>query len=406
MKDSVGFQSVLVIELLSEKTRPTSIALLIGNEPERLQLIKWLKYWKLGAKPVLLTGPPGVGKSTSVYAIARQFGYTVIEYNASDVRTRERLREALSPTLETSSVIGGEKIMIFLDEIDGLLGRSDYAGIDYVLDFIENTTSPLIMAANAEETQKIRKIEQKSLVLRFKPVGEDALFIYLKAICEREKIHASIDLLKKVANNSRGDVRQALNSLQTLSATKVVAGTTDHQFMNDSSALDAVLQAKSVDHALILMRQFDVQPYNKIRSIFDSVVSAKNLSIESKSDSLDMIAEADVLLGKINREQSWRLLRYFDRYLSLSFVSKNVIRADSSIPWNLRLAAWNDGKTIKFVCEKLSDVFHVAKNDVANAFLPYLAVYFKKRPAEFEKFLDRNEFSNSERRVFTKLAEE
>lgn len=389
--------------MLSERTRPTSIGQLVGNEQERLQLVKWLKYWKLGAKPVLLSGPPGVGKSTSVYALARQFGYTVIEYNASDVRTRERLREALSPTLENSSVFEGEKMMIFLDEIDGLIGRSDYAGLDYVLDFMENTSIPLIMAANMEETQKIRKIEQKSLVLSFRPVGADLIFVYLRAICEREAISASPAMLKKIAKASRGDVRQALNSLQTLSGAKVVGGTTDHQFMSDSSALDAVLQAANSDQAQILLRQFDVQPYDKIRSIFNSVVSAKNLSTESKSDSLDMISKADILLGEINREQSWRLLRYFDKYLSLSFAGKNIIRTDSSIPWNLKLAIWNDGKVIRVICERLSEVFHVGKNDLSNVFLPYLVIYFKNNPEEFEKFLDKNGFGDSERRVLTKL---
>lgn len=395
-----------MIGLLSEKTRPSSIGQLIGNEQERLQLVKWLKHWKLGAKPVLLSGPPGVGKSTSVYAIARQFGYTVIEYNASDVRTRERLREALSPTLENSSLLGGEKLMVFLDEIDGLLGRSDYAGLDYVLDYVENTTSPLIMAANMEETQKIRKIEQKSLVLRFKPVGADLLLIYLKAVCDRESLNVSDDLLRKISKNSRGDVRQALNSLQTLHGTNVIGGDTDHQFMSDSSALDAVFQATGMDQAMILLRQFDAQPYDKIRAIFGSVVSAKNLSTESKSSSLDFISEADVLLGRINRDQSWRLLRYFDKYLSLSFAGKEIVRAESSIPWNLRLAIWNDGKVIKSICDKLSESFHVGKSDVSNVFLPYLAMYFKKRPEEFEKFLSRNEFGDSERRIFLKLAKE
>ena len=82
-------------------------------------------------------------------------------------------------------------MMVFLDEIDGLLGRSDYAGMDYVLDFIENATIPLAMAANLEETQKIKKIEQKSQVLRFKPVGPDLLLIYLREICSKENLEVS-----------------------------------------------------------------------------------------------------------------------------------------------------------------------------------------------------------------------
>ena len=69
--------------------------------------------------------------------------------------------------------------------------------------------------------------------------------------------------------------------------------------MSDSSALDAIFQSKDLDQALQLMRQFDASPYDKIRAIFDSVVSAKNLSIESRSESLDLVAGADMLLERL-----------------------------------------------------------------------------------------------------------
>jgi replication factor C large subunit len=390
--------------MLSERTKPSSVSGMVGNERARLDLVKWLKNWKIGSKPVLLTGPPGVGKSTSVYLVAKQFRYTVIEYNASDVRTRERLREALAPTLENTSLFGGEKLMVFLDEIDGLLGRADYAGMDYVLDFVENTTVPLAMAANLEETEKIKKIEQKSLVLRFRAVGADLLVLYLRGICARERLAVPESILRRIAESSRGDVRQALNSLQTVSGEKIIGATTDHQFVSDSSALDSILQAEDLRDALSLLREFGSQPRDKIRAIFDSVVTAKNLSIESKSESLDLIAIADLLLGKINQSQSWRLLRYLDRYLALSTMGKKIAGTDSGIPWNLKLAIWNDGRVIKSMSLVLSEEFHVSKSDFANFYLPYLALYFKNRPGALELFLKKNEFEESERRVILKLS--
>ena len=98
-------------KMLSEIYRPTNMSAFIGNEQQRLEMVKWLKNWKLGSKTLLLVGPPGVGKSTSIHALAREFGYTVIEFNASDVRTRDRLREAIGPTLENSTLFGEEKLV-------------------------------------------------------------------------------------------------------------------------------------------------------------------------------------------------------------------------------------------------------------------------------------------------------
>ncbi len=375
----------------------------MGNEEARLEVFRWLKRWKTGAKALMVTGPPGVGKSTSIYAVANELGYTVLEYNASDVRTRERLREALLPTLENASLFGKEKMIIFLDEIDGISGRSDYAGMDFVLDFIENATMPVAMAANLEDTQKLRKLEQKSLTVRFIPVPADILTIYLRSISSREGLEVPEGVLERVAKNSRGDVRQAINVLQTISGKVIVGSATDHQFMSDTSALDAVLKAQTLSEGLMLLRQYDAQPYDKIRALYDSVVSAKNLPLESKLESLEKIAQADLILGRIQKEQSWRLLRYFDRFLAGAVVGKNISRSDSSIPWNLRLAIWNDGKVIKQMAIALSEEYHAGKGEIASSYLPFFAFYFKHKPEVVDHFLEKNNFGDSERRVLAKL---
>jgi replication factor C large subunit len=389
--------------LLSEKLRPKKLAQLVGNEDQRLEIYHWLKHWKTGSKPLLASGPPGVGKSTSIYAVAFELGYRVLEYNASDVRTRDRLREALLPTLENASLVAKEKLLIFLDEIDGISGRSDYAGMDFILDFLENASMPVAMAANLEDTQKLKKIDQKSLVVRFGPVPFDVLTIYLKAISSREDLEVSVEVLERIARNSRGDVRQAINSLQTVSGKRIAGSTTDRQFMSDSAALDAVLKAGTESEAVSLLRQYDAQPYDKIRAIYDSVVSAKNLSLESKAESLELIAEADMILGRIQRKQSWRLLRYFDRFLAGAIASKKISRSDSSIPWNLRLAIWNDGKVLKHMADVLSDEYHAGKSDIASFYLPFFAFYFKNRPAALDGFLEKSNLGDSERRVLAKL---
>jgi len=152
-----------------------------------------------------------------------------------------------------------------------------------------------------------------------------------------------------------------------------------------------------------LLRQYDAQPYDKIRALYDSVVSAKNLSLESKLDSLQMIAQADQILGRIQREQSWRLLRYFDRFLARAVVGKKISRTDSSIPWNLRLAIWNDGKVLKQIAIALSDGYHAGKSEIASSYLPFFAFYFKHKPTALDSFLEKNNFGDSERRVLTKL---
>ena len=390
--------------MLSERIRPKNISELVGNEQARLELVKWLKNWKVGSKPVFLTGPPGVGKSTAIQAVAREFGYSMVEYNASDVRTREKLRSSLGPALVNSSVFANEKMLIFLDEVDGLSGRSDYAGSEFIVDFIESCKMPVAMAANVEDDPKLKKLEQKSTVLRFKQIDEQLLFVYLKAASKRERLNASEEAIRQIASSSRGDVRFALNLLQTLAGEEAANVHTDRQFFSDASAIDSVLEASSLEEALARLRQFDATPYEKIRAVFDSVVTAKTLSMEDKSKALDLVADADILLARINREQNWRLLRYFDRFLAIATLGKNLKRTDSSVAWNLKLAIWNDGRVIRSLQERFSGQYHVDGSDFSGFYLPYFSFYFKNSPREFEEFISRHELGEPDRRVLLKLA--
>ncbi len=79
----------------SEKHRPQIISDMVGNEESRTAIMEWFVKWKKGTKPLLLVGPPGIGKTTMAYLVAKQFGYDMIGLNASDVRSKSRINDAL-----------------------------------------------------------------------------------------------------------------------------------------------------------------------------------------------------------------------------------------------------------------------------------------------------------------------
>ncbi|MGA8302321.1 MAG: AAA family ATPase [Thermoplasmata archaeon] len=119
---------------LSERLRPTRLGEVIGNPQARAQLQEWAEQWRTGGPPAqraaLLSGPPGVGKTSAALALAADFGWSVVEMNASDARNERAIdqvagRASISHTLlEVPHSRGPARALILLDEADSLSGRA------------------------------------------------------------------------------------------------------------------------------------------------------------------------------------------------------------------------------------------------------------------------------------------
>ncbi|MDQ6723799.1 MAG: AAA family ATPase, partial [Thermoproteota archaeon] len=75
----------------SEKYRFKNIDQFVGNEKSRLDVIKWIKNWIKGTKPLIMIGPPGTGKTSFITSMANFFNYDLVELNASDFRNKANL---------------------------------------------------------------------------------------------------------------------------------------------------------------------------------------------------------------------------------------------------------------------------------------------------------------------------
>ena len=176
----------MIMMMWSEKHRPKTVQEMVGNEDARLAAIKWLTGWVSGSRPLLLVGPPGTGKTTLAHALARQFDCDVVEMNASDIRNKEALQARITPVFQNTANLIGKKIMLFLDEVDGISGREDTGGLDTLINLMKEPTVPVIMAAN-KKSLKIMKLAKACKIVEFRPVPPRLLLLFLDHVLQSRR---------------------------------------------------------------------------------------------------------------------------------------------------------------------------------------------------------------------------
>ena len=359
-----------MVKVWTERYRPKKVSEMIGNEDARRTFYEWLKNWRRGIEPVFLVGPPGIGKTTMVHAAAKELGYFVMELNASDFRTKTTLERKLRGIGMVT--ITGEKTLLFLDEIDGLLSTEDRGGAEFLLDFLDRCEVPLVLAANREDLDFIKKIERKVKVLRLKRVPLREIELYLRYILEQERLYVSEEALRAAVVSSKGDVRAAINNLQSVITTGAPIVLYRDQ---DFTLLDVIKNSSMVRTKQELVRMLSntlSDPENKILITYNSIL-ASNLAPKDRVRALKAVADADLVLGRILRTQRWRMLRYLDRILADGLFNLALVPTDDATPWPIKRRIWNDAVHMRRLVSYISRRFRVSKGAALMFyFVPFL----------------------------------
>ncbi|ATY60230.1 sister chromatid cohesion factor (Chl12) [Cordyceps militaris] len=261
--------------LWTEKYRARSFMDLCGDDGTNRIVLRWLKRWDPvvfpGAKPnygvfkrlgsklqveeekphrriLLLTGPPGLGKTTLAHVCARQAGYEVLEINASDDRSRDVVKNRIRTSLGTENVKNvanlkdseghtkaAKPVCVIVDEVDGVVSGSGASGeggfikalIDLVLLDQKNSAPaarsynrsrkkkrgddfrmmrPLVLICNDVYHPSLRPLRQSNLaeIVHVGRPSIDAVVARLKAVFEKEGIPCDKDASRKLCEAAWG----------------------------------------------------------------------------------------------------------------------------------------------------------------------------------------------------------
>jgi replication factor C large subunit len=366
----------------SEKHRPQNISDMIGNEEARTAFVEWFAKWKKGTKPILLVGPPGIGKTTISNLAGKQFGYDMISLNASDVRTKSRITQVLTPVLGNITVLG--RPMIFVDEVDGIHGRADFGGAEALIKILKEPTIPIVLGANSDTSDKMKSIKKVVKTIYFRPLPPRLLRLCLENILKREGAKLSPGSLIKIIDESRGDIRSMINSAQAHVTGFNPPTERSFETLDVEAGVNAFFKANSIDEARSVIYSISINPREKINAFYSTIITS-NLSKEESGKMLEVLSEADMLYGKIMKTQEWRLLRYLDEILLGLYKKGTSIRYSRyNLSWPLLNRLRWDGRTIKALVSALAKNMHVSKSTFATFYFPYILFMIKNKQLDLE----------------------
>jgi replication factor C large subunit len=298
--------------MLTDKYKPLCFADLKGQEDAITKIKVFLKNFPR-KKSIILHGPVGIGKTSMAYAIAKEMSAEIVEINASELRDKEQMKKIMGNASQQGSLFAKNKVLL-IDEVDGIT-KDDKGGLMELLILIDRTSFPIIITGNDIWDKKFSGLRQKSELIEMKDIDYKDILNLITDVAKKEKLNCDEESLKILAIKSNGDIRAALNDLQTI---------TEGMDMND------------VDD-----RDKEVSIFNVLKIIFQDITNEDILSLLDKTNmdldeitlwieenipniykkeelynAFEVLSKADIYNKRIVRQQYWRFLVYRNIFLS------------------------------------------------------------------------------------------
>ncbi len=367
---------------------------IIGRMQENAALIRdfIFNFKNKKKKGLLVYGPTGCGKTSSVHAIAREAGLELIELNASDLRDADSINSVAGNASKQMSLFSKGKV-ILIDDLDGMSGNHDRGGIGAIESIIETTCFPVILTINDPFEKKHSQIKKKCLLAEFSGLSSIETQTILKSICEFEHIEFDESALKSLALRSGGDVRAAINDLQILSQHSKKLEKADVDNLSErnreesiTEALTKIFRSSEMKLAIAAFDNVNEEP-DKCLQWIDENLPSEYKDLDDLNNAYEHISKSDVFSGRIRRSQYWRLLVYIYALISAGVALSKKTKSREPIKYmqpTRHLKAYiakNRNQKGKAIVEKIAERTGSSIRCAYSSYLPYIKIISRRNIA-------------------------
>lgn len=374
--------------LYTVKYAPKKIEDILGNK-EKLEHVKqWMLQCLAGKKrkPILLWGPSGTGKTTTAYALKDEFDLDIVEMNASELRNKKRVEKVLGGSTLAQTLFGQGRL-ILIDDADILAGRKDSGGGSAIRTLLRESAHPIIVTASDIWDKKFAPIRAECEQVELKRISKVSVRKLLEKIAKEESLELTDEQVAAIAENAQGDVRAALNDLQSMRSSA-----RNHE-KDIFRVVRGIFKARTYAETREAL-EGDID-YELIKLWVDENIPLEYDVTADVAAAYDSLSKGDMFDGRI-RKTHWKLLKY-----SIDLSTAGVALAKKGVyhkftkyqfPSYLR----NMSRTvasramIKAVGKKLGSKLHTSTR-YARAYFPIFKEMGKKHAQEIMDYYELDE---------------
>ncbi len=388
--------------LLNEELRPQEFKDVFLIRPDREKIEKWANSWQEGTpikKGIILSGPPGYGKTSIAYALSRTMNWEIIEINSSEVRTEEFIKKTVGLFARYGDLFSFEKTqgpnkVALIDEADHIYergskgGTGETGGYKAISEILKETKIPIIITMNEYEEFKRKRSSSVNSILSYCETVEIKKIFERKGGLEYKNILSTLadriidyaqrngyrperSIITEIISSDIPDIRAAINDCEAYIYSKSL----------NPSATDSRDSTTIIFDTLRLI--FHGDEYSKVKNVINESDTApeqlilwisQNIPTQSRNfssiiEAMEYLSEIDLTDRRAHRFLYFRMMAYLSDLEALMW-TKIEAKRGVFIPFRfsnyltmMSKSKKNRGTKMK-VARSLSEILHMSREDV------------------------------------------